>query len=103
MLVSPSLENQRQQAAYVCIGSALRVANGGVVLPLILTKRVMFLASWNLPLRYMASLAHQGPDIGDGPIKVLTAEDPVEPEYLTTPLALWKRSRRSPDVHPARR
>jgi len=77
----PEFKNQLRQAAYVSIDGDLRVQTV-VLFTIDFDENGHVPGSWNLPLRYMASLAHQGPDIGDGPIKVLTAEDPVEPEYL---------------------
>jgi len=76
----PEFKSQLKQAAYVSIGSDLRVQTA-VLFTIHFDEEGHVPSSWNLPLRYMASLAHQGPDIGDGPIKVLSAADPVEPEY----------------------
>ncbi len=76
----PEFRNQQQQAAYVSIGSDLCVQTV-VLFTIHFDEEGHVPGSWNLPLRYMASLAHLGPDMGDGPVKVLSAADPVEPEY----------------------
>jgi len=90
----PEFKNQVQQAAYVSIVDNLRV-DKVVLFSINFDDQGHVPHSWNLPLRYMASLAHEGPDLGDGPIKVLSADDPVEPEYHQY---LWDSGKRLVEV-----
>jgi len=76
----PEFKDQFHQAAYVSIGNDLRVQTV-VLFTVGFDQNGHVPGSWNLPLRYMASQAHIGPDLGEGRTKVLSADDDVEPEY----------------------
>ena len=76
----PECRNQQHQAAYVSILGGLRV-QAVVLFQIDFDENGHVLKSWNLPLRYLASQANVGPDLGEGPIKVVTANDCHDPEY----------------------
>lgn len=82
----PEFKNQLHQAAYVIIDSDLRVQTV-VLFTIEFDPQGNIPGSWNLPLRYLASEARVELDSGDGRIKVLSADDDVEPEYLQH---LWR-------------
>jgi len=82
----PEFKNQLHQAAYVSIGNDLRLQTV-VLFTVGFDQSGHVPGSWDLPLRYMASQAHMGPDLGEGRIKVLSADDDVEPEYRQD---LWR-------------
>lgn len=78
-------KNQCHQAAYVSIGAGLRVQSV-VLFTIEFDSQGHIPSHWNLPLRYLSSRANIGPDLGDGAIKVLAANDSIDPEYLKN---LW--------------
>ena len=90
----PEFSGLSQQAAYVSISADLTIQT--VVLFCIdFDKQGQVPACWNLPLRYMASLAHPGPDLGEGCVKVLSAADPVDEGYRQH---LWEPGRSTVEV-----
>lgn len=76
----PECRNKHFNAAYVSIENGLRV-QAAVLFNVGFDDDGHVLDSWNLPLRYLASQADMGPDLGDGPVKVVTAADCDDLEY----------------------
>ena len=76
----PECKSDLHQAAYVSIGNELRVQT--VVLFTVEFDAYGHIPkAWNLPLRYLASQADMGPNLGDGAIKVMSACNCDDPEY----------------------
>lgn len=76
----PECRNKSFNAVYVSIESGLRV-QAAVLFKIGFDGDGHVVNTWNLPLRFLASQSDLGPDLGDGPIKVLTAADCHDPEY----------------------
>ena len=77
----PECKSELHQAAYVSIGSELRVLTV-VLFTIEFDGDGHVLKTWNLPLRYLASQADMGPNLGEGAIKIMSACNCGDPEYV---------------------